>query len=121
MFSYLNKRKQREKINNSCSPYAHKACGVPQESILGPLLLNISICDMFFEKYECDIANYADDNTPHKYDSDLHTVLSKLKNSSDSLFTWLKENHMKANNDKCHFLVTIEKSVSIKIDGSKVT
>ena len=34
---------------------------------------------MFFEKYECDIASYADDNTPHTYDSDLCTVLSKLK------------------------------------------
>ena len=42
---------------------------------------------MFFEKYECDIANYADDNTPHTYDSDLYTVLSKLKNCKDSLFT----------------------------------
>ena len=50
--------------------------------------------DMFFEKYECDIASYADDNAPHTYDSDLYTVLSKLKNCTDSLFTWFKENHM---------------------------
>ena len=34
---------------------------------------------MFFEKYEHDIASYADDNTPHTYDSDLYTVWSKLK------------------------------------------
>ena len=45
---------------------------------------------MFFEKYECDIASYADDNTPQTYDSDLYTVLSKLKNCADSLFTWFK-------------------------------
>ena len=76
---------------------------------------------MFFEKYECDIASYADDNTPHTYDSDLYTVLSKLKNCTDSLFTWFKENHMKPNGDKCHLLVTTEKSVSINIDGSNVT
>ena len=56
---------------------------------------------MFFEKYECDIASYADDNTPHTYDSDLCTVLSKLKNCTDSLFTWFKENHMKPNGDNC--------------------
>ena len=79
VFSYLNERKQRTKIHNSYSPYANIACGVPQGSILGPLLFNINICDMFFEKYECDIASYADDNTPHTYDSDLCTVLSKLK------------------------------------------
>ena len=37
------------------------------------------MCDMFFEKYECDIASYVDDNTPHTYDSGLYIVLSKLK------------------------------------------
>ena len=76
--------------------------------------------DMFFEKYDSDIASYADDNTPHTYDSDLFTVLSKLKNCTDNLFTWFKENHMKPNGDKCHLLVTTEKSVSINIDGNNV-
>ena len=74
-----------------------------------------------FERYECDIASYADHNTPHTYDSDLYTVLSKPKNCTDSLFTWFKENHTKPNGDKCHLLVTNEKSVSINIDGSNVT
>ena len=76
---------------------------------------------MFFEKCECDIASYADDNSPHTYESDLYPVLSKLKNCTHSLFTWFKENHMKPNGDKCHLLVTTEKSVSINIDGSNVT
>ena len=76
---------------------------------------------MFFEKYECNIASYADDNTPNTYDSDLYTVLSKLKNCTDSLFTCFKGNHMKPNVDKCHLLGTTEKSVSINIDGSSVT
>ena len=120
-FRYLNERKQRTKIHNSYSPYANIACGVPQGSILGPLLFNINICDMLFEKYECDIASYADDNTSHTYDSDLCTVLSKLKNCTDNLFTWFKENHMKPNGDKCNILVTTEKSVSVNIGGSNVT
>ena len=76
VFSYLNERKQRTKIHNFYSLYPHIACGIPQGSMLGPLLFNINMCDMFFEKYECDIASYADDNTPHTYDSDLYTVLS---------------------------------------------
>ena len=45
----------------------------------------------------------------------------QAKNCADSLFTWFKENHMKPNGDKCHLLVTTEKSVSINIDGSNVT
>ena len=121
VFSYLNKRKQRAKTHNSYSPYANIASRVPQGSILGPLLFNINICDMFFEKYQCDIVSYTDDNTPHTYDSDLCTVLSKLKNCTDSLFTWSKENHMKPNGDECHLLVTTEKSVSVNTDGSNVT
>ena len=51
----------------------------------------------------------------------IYTVLSKLKNCIDSLFTWFIENHMKPNGDKWHLLVTTEKSVSINIDGSNVT
>ena len=73
---------------------------------------------MFFEKYECDIASYADDNIPQTYDSDLYTVLNKLKNCIDSLFTRFKENHMTPTDDKCHLLLTTEKSVSINIDRS---
>ena len=50
----------------------------------------------------------------------IYTVLSKVKNCTDSLFTWFKDNHLKPNDDKCHLLVTTEKSLSINIDVSNV-
>ena len=78
---------------------------------------NVNIYDMF---YECNIGSCADDNTSYTYDSDSHTVLRKLKNCTDALLIWFKENHMKPNGDKCHLLVTTEKSVSINIEGSNV-
>ena len=65
----------------------------------------------FFEKYECDIASYTDDNTSRTNDSDLYTytlVLSKLNKCADSFFTLFKEIHMKANGDKCHLIITTE-------------
>ena len=46
--SYLKGRKQRTKINSSYSAFADILFGVPQGSILGPLLFKIYICDLFF-------------------------------------------------------------------------
>ena len=63
--SYPTDRKQRTKINNVYSSYSDLTYGVPQGSILGPLLFNIDIYDMFFLDSTCDIAGYVDDNTPY--------------------------------------------------------
>ena len=64
MHSYLTDRYQRVKINNSYSLWSLIKHGVPQGSILGPILFNIFLCDMFFMVDNIDIASYADDNTP---------------------------------------------------------
>ena len=65
MHSYLTDRYQRVKINNSYSLWSLIKHGVPQGSILGPILLNIFLCDMFFMVDNIDIASYADDNTSY--------------------------------------------------------
>ena len=75
---------------------------------------------MIFEKYQCDIGGYVDENIHHTFDSDLNIVLNKLENCTNSLFTCYQENHMKPNGDKCHFVITPEKSVNVSIDGNSV-
>ena len=62
--SYLSNRKQITKINDAYSKYCEILFGAPQGSILGPLLFNIYICDKFSDIDNCNIASYADDNTP---------------------------------------------------------
>ena len=57
---YLLNRKQRTRVNNSYSPRFKMLFGIPQVSILGPLLFNIFLADLFFILSEIDIANYAD-------------------------------------------------------------
>ena len=49
IYSYLPERKQRTKINLSFSCWSEILFAVPQGSILGPLLCNAYICDLFFE------------------------------------------------------------------------
>ena len=62
MHSYLTDRYQRVKIDNSYSLWSLIKYGVPQCSILGPILFNILSCDMFFMVDNIVIASYADDN-----------------------------------------------------------
>ena len=62
--SYLSNRKQRIKINDAYSKYCEILLGVPKGSILGPYFMTYFI-DIFYDINDCDIASYADDNTPY--------------------------------------------------------
>ena len=63
VYDYLSNRKQRVKLNVTFSSWRDIEYGVPQGSILGPLLFNIHLCNLFYFLDNLDIANYADDTT----------------------------------------------------------
>ena len=74
-WGYLTSRKQRTKISDIFSSWQEILSEVPQGSILGPLLFNIGICNLFFIIEDYDIANYADDNTPYLSRKNVEKVL----------------------------------------------
>ena len=103
--SYLDNRWQRTKINTSFSSWNELLCGVPQGSVLGPLLFNIYINDLFWINEHTDVCNFADDTTFYVSDDDLKSLVNRLEHDSFLAIEWFQANYMKLNTDKCHFLL----------------
>ena len=78
---------------------------MPQRSVLGPLLFNIYVNDLFFVTEKTNVCNYADDTTFFAGDSDLHYLISRLEHGSVLAIKWFERNYMKLNQDKCHLLI----------------
>ena len=118
--SYLSNRKQRIKINDCFSLRHEIEYGVPQGSILGPLLFNIDLIVLFFICEKDDNASYADDTTPYTRARDTPTVISELQSTSEKFFNWFEKNHLKANPEKYHLLLSPKSSMETKIGGVSV-
>ncbi len=103
--SYLTNRWQRTKVNSSVSSWTELLSGVPQGSVLGPLLFNIYINDLFYIILETDVCNFADDTTPYTSDMSLEVVMKRLETVSEKAVEWFRYNYMKLNAEKCHLLI----------------
>ena len=93
---------------------------LPKGSILGPLLFNIFLCDLFWIMCETDFASYADDNTLYVLGDSIDDVIKSLKGNSINLFKWFLDNQMKAKGDKCHLITSKQSYVNLKIGNIKI-
>ena len=117
---YLTNRKQRTKIGDNYSSWSEILFGVPQGSILGPLLFNIFLADLFFIVKDIDTASYADDNTPFIVEDNIENVIAPLEEATTALFDWFDNNRLKSNPDKCHALVSTNKHLNMKVYDYKI-
>ena len=100
IYSYLKGRKQCVKINNTYSDYNEIISGVPQGSILGPILFNLSINDLFFFIEIASIHNFADDNTLSAVGETLSKLIGTLESKSNIAIDWFTKNDMIINAGK---------------------
>ena len=95
--NYLSNRKQRVRVNDSYSLWQDILFGIPQGSILCPLLFNIFLADLFFTLNNIEIANYADNTTPYAVSDNIDDLISSLEKSSKDLRKWFDDNLTKSN------------------------
>ena len=104
MKSYLNDRQQWAHVNKNFRFFEKIITVVPQDLILGPLLFNTFINDLFLFVSSSNLSNYADDNTLYASGVNLEEVKNCLSTDFDAVTKWFYENRMALNAGKCHFM-----------------
>ena len=97
VYSYPKYRKQRVKINTTFSTWTDLISSVPQGSVLGLLLFNIYLNDLFFFLQDISICNFAVDATAFVCDETFEIVLNKCEGNSELVILSFANNYMKLN------------------------
>ena len=121
--SYLSSRKQKVKLDNAYSDYLNITCGVPQGSILGPLLFLIYINDMSNAVKHSTIHHFADDTNLLCSDKDPAIIRLKLNEDLKLIFEWLCSNRLSLNVSKTEFIIfkpprkNLKERITLKLNG----
>ena len=120
--SYLTNRRQRVRVEDVTSDISYVNSGVPQGSVLGPLLFNIFINDLFYFIKETKLSNYADDNQLYFADTDPAVVEHVVDKELVVVCMWFRNNKMIVNPEKCKALVLSGKpNVKLSLFAEGVT
>ena len=121
---FLQSRLGGVRIGSTFSDWLLTTLGVPQGTILGPLLFNIFINDLLFKiEQQVDICNFADDNTIYFCDSNLNTVIYKLELGMQSCLNWFHYNQLVANPEKFQLMflgINSDSSLRLRVHNIEI-
>ena len=113
IYCYLKSRKQCVKINNTYSDYNEIISGVPQGSILGPILFNLSINDLFFFIEIASMHNFADDSTLSAWVETLSKLIGALETRNNIAIDWFTKNEIIIKTDKFQAIILDKKKSNL--------
>ena len=111
----MTNRKQKVKVSDPYNSWKDIFYDVPQGSILGPLLFNIHLCNLFCFLEDLDIVCYVNDATICAANEK-----KSLETSSSLLFEWFNINFMRAKSGKSHLIMSCKEAMSVMIDGLSI-
>ena len=95
IISYLKNRTQTTKVGTSFSELLNIIYGVPQGSLLGPLLFIKYICDLFIVNKDVNFSSNADDTTPFITGMSFGQIIPELKSILSDISQWFMNNNLK--------------------------
>ena len=115
--SYLSDRKQYVSVNGSNSDVLSITCGVPQGSVLGPLLFLIYINDLPNASKKFTFYLFADDTNIYYECNDLPNLIKVVNKELRSVKKWLDANKLSLNIDKTNYIIFHSTSVKVPSDS----
>ena len=124
--SYLSNRTQSVSVNGATSEMSNVTCGVPQGSILGPLLFIIYINDMHRTLSNCSVYHFADDTNLIFSHKDPSKITREVNRELEILYDWLCASRLSLNVGKTEFTIfrppsaSLTNRITLTLAGTKI-